>query len=77
MKHYSQCLERRVRLWFKQEVKVRQRGGDTLEVENSGYLIHVRFCARSCSWSLLQDEFKMVGSFDRVTKKMRQILSKA
>lgn len=77
MKHYSQCLERRMRLWLKQDVEVSQAEGDRLEVRCSGCLLQIRFCAKSCRWSLVQGEFKMMGSFDRVTKKMRQILTKA
>lgn len=77
MEHYSQCLARRMKHWLRQDVEVSQREGDWLEVGYSGCLLQIRFCARSCSWSLVQGEFKMIGSFDRVTKKMRQILTKA
>lgn len=72
---YQACLTDRMRWWFDDEVRIEVYRSDTLKVTYRHEEAYLTFLVQRCQWSLLYLEETFTGSFDRITKKLRQFFS--
>lgn len=77
MENFVEVTRRRVALWFPAVTMPVQRVEETvIEVLFDGYAARLCFDPRQCRWELQTEEERSSGSFDRVTKRLRQLLTK-
>jgi hypothetical protein len=72
--NYRRCLEWRLELWFGHGSLV-EHEGLTLHVTWEQFSASMTMQPELCRWSLLSSHGVAEGSFDRMSKRMRQIFS--
>lgn len=74
LENYRRCLQWRLEIWFGTGTRV-DRTGTSLGVEWGEQTATLRFCPARCRWTLTAGEVQTEGSFDRTTKRLRQLFS--
>lgn len=74
MANYSEACRRRLQLWLGAEVSVERRGNE-LVVSHGEKTVRLGFVFSQCSWWMEYQGDRRAGSFDRLTKGLRQIFT--
>lgn len=73
--NYQECLELRLSLWFDAKVTVERSAPTTLLATWGNRSATLEFSPRTCRWLLSCGPVRADGSFDRVSKRLRQAFS--
>ncbi len=73
--HYRSCLQVRLRHWFGEEVDVVSLRPGEFSISHQEQTASLRFEADRCRWTLLLPKGAQEGSFDKMSKRMRQYFS--
>lgn len=77
LENYRNCLVLRLELWFGPGTEVlRESSTQSLSVQREGHPPAVlRFIPSRCQWTLTCGALIQEGSFDRLSKRLRQLFS--
>lgn len=76
MENYQRCLRQRLELWFGDSAELLWSTGETgFEVRLGERRAVMKFQSEVCQWRLESADSHAWGSFDRVSKRLRQIFS--
>lgn len=75
VKNYAECCRKRMHLWVCEEIEVSRSDSDTLEIRWKDFLATLSFSRRDCSWILAHNDDRTCGTFDRLTKQLRRLLT--
>lgn len=76
IENYRRCLEERLEVWFGGGARLQWDPGQTVFVARLDQrTARLQFLPELCQWRLQSGETSTLGSFDRVSKRLRQIFS--
>ena len=76
LKNYQVCLEQRLGIWFADESCLSRTTPLEFRVTRPGYSALLTFEPERCRWQLSTVEgYQQFGSFDKMSKRMRQYFS--
>lgn len=73
LQHYERCLRWRMELWFPEHHL--RREGRVMHARRGDQVATLTFLPDICQWELACESLEMRGSFDRASKRMRQLFS--
>jgi hypothetical protein len=73
--NYRRCLAWRLELWFPDQADLRWLGPRLLQVQRAGRVATLELFPELCRWRLVCGCEQLEGSFDRTTKRLRQLFS--
>lgn len=74
MSNYGDLCRRRLQLWLRDEVSVERQASELL-VRYRGREVRLGFVFSQCTWWMEFQDERQTGSFDRLTKGLRQIFT--
>ena len=75
MKNHLAACRKRLKLWVSDEIVVNALGPLEIAVSHAGRRVVLGFVPVRCQWWLEYSGERVEGSFDRVTKQVRQIMT--
>ena len=75
MNNYLQAARERLQLWVSDDVEVRAASEEELEVLYPGGSLSLKFIPERCLWYLDDPYGSNSSDFDRLLKKVRQLLT--
>ena len=74
MASYSEACRRRLQLWLGDEVSVEREGLELIGRYRGG-VVRLGFVPSQCTWWMEFEGERQTGTFDRLTKSLRQIFT--
>jgi len=75
MSNYTVACRKRMHLWISDSVSVESVAENTMEIAYQSHRARLVFEPTRCAWSLHWGSNRLDGNFDRLTKRLRQILT--
>ena len=73
--NYKDVLERRLRLWISDDVKIVDSAPSELKVRYGEMTVEMGFVPSGCEWWMTYGGSRTVGNFDRLSKNLRRLLT--
>ncbi len=76
LEHYETCLGERLTLWFGDTAVLKREAPCAFSVQREDLEAKLTFQPECCEWTMLTHSRVETGSFDKMSKRMRQYFSR-